>query len=222
MLPRGKEEETLATTSASPSQAQPPEAPEATPAASSPAAMTASISRGAESANDSGRRGADAAPPKTRLLKDVEAEESRYLYKTLYASLDSAADAAVREELTVGDTVRLARKAKEEFVKATTMPLGEKARKCTELMRSFSAKNQQVAYVFIVFSVLMMTMPVLVLLIGMNLIAPWLHVDPTLCGGGLAVFAAMLLMVSYVVYAMMEDAQRGGHNANEVDSKKER
>ncbi|KAK7200852.1 hypothetical protein NESM_000143700 [Novymonas esmeraldas] len=163
-----------------------------------------------------------AAPARrTRLLKDVEAEENRYLYETLYKSLDDTTDTAIREELTVGDTVRLAREAKVEFIKAATMPIGEKAKNCSALLRHFSERqNAQVVYVFIVFSVLMMTMPLVVLLIGMKLIAPWLGADPTTCGGGLAVLTAVILMMAYVAYAIVEDTRRGTADAPVTDSKK--
>lgn len=180
-----------ASASASPPSPRPDESAAASPASAPDAAAPAP------------------APRKTRLLKDVEAEENRYIYETLYKSLDDTTDTAIRDALTVGDTVRLAREAKQEFTKAATMPLGEKAKGCTALLRSFSqAQNQQVAYVFIVFSVLMMTTPVIALLLGMKVIAPWLEADPTLCGGGLAVLTAVTLMTAYVVYAMVEDAQR--------------
>ncbi|CBZ30972.1 conserved hypothetical protein [Leishmania mexicana MHOM/GT/2001/U1103] len=222
MLPPPPSEEGLATPSASPSQAQFTGMPESTTAASS-SRTTAAISQGEGSANDSGTPVITTAPRATRLLKDVEAEENRYLYETLYKSLDDTADTAIREELTVGDTVRFARDAKREFITAATMPLSEKAKNCSALVRSFSQKqNQQVVCVFIVFSVLMMTIPLIVLLIGTRLIAPRLDMDPTLCGGGLAVFAAISLMGSYVVYAMVEEAEFGKQNASEAESKKER
>ncbi|AYU83226.1 hypothetical protein, conserved [Leishmania donovani] len=222
-LPLPPSEAALATPTASCSQAQSTGTPEATPAALPSPRTTATISQREGSAKDSGTPVTAAAPRTTRLLKDVEADESRYLYETLYKSLDETADTAIRDELTVGDTVRFARDAKREFITAATMPLGEKAKNCSALARSFSQKkNQKVAYVFIVFSVLMMTMPVIVLLIGMRLIAPRLDMDPTLCGGGLAVFTAISLTASYVVYAMMEEAQCGKQNASETESKKER
>ena len=55
------------------------------------------------------------APRRMRLLKDVEADENRYIYETLYKSLDDETDKSIRDELTVGDTVRQARVAKKEF-----------------------------------------------------------------------------------------------------------
>ncbi|CAM43636.1 conserved hypothetical protein [Leishmania braziliensis MHOM/BR/75/M2904] len=221
--PLTKEEETLATPSASLPQAHSTETPETTPTASSSPKMTAASSKGEVSANDSGTPTAATAPRETRFLRDAKIEEDRYIYETLYKSLDDTTDTAIRDELTVGDTVRFARNAKREFSKATGMPLGEKAKSCTALVRSFSQKkNQKVAYVFILFSVLIMTLPVIVLFMGMKLVAPWIDMDPTLCGGGLAVFTAMSLMFSYVVFAIMEDAQCGRQNASEAESKKER
>ncbi|KAG5467006.1 hypothetical protein LSCM1_01184 [Leishmania martiniquensis] len=222
MLPLAKNEEALTAASASCAQAQSTETPKATCIASSSPTMTATVSPRAGSASDSGICAGATAPRKTRPLKDVEAEESRHIYETLYASLDGAADAAIRDELSVGDTVRFAHEAKGEFTRATAVPLGEKAKRCTELLHRLSGGNQQVAYVFIVFSVLMLTMPVAALLIGMQVIAPWLGADPTFCGGGLAVFAAMLVMGSYVVYAMMEDAERGRQSPGKGESKKAR
>ncbi|CAG9582777.1 conserved hypothetical protein [Leishmania major strain Friedlin] len=222
-LPPPPSEAALATPTASHSQVQSTGTPEATPAASSSPKPAAIISQREGSANDSGTPVTATAPRTTRFLNDVEAEENRYLYETLYKSLAEPADTAIRDELTVGDTVRFARDAKREFIAAATMPMGEKVKNCSALARSFlQKKNQQVAHVFIVFSVLMTTMPVIVLLIGMRLIAPRLDMDPTLCGGGLAVFTAISLMGSYVVYAMVEEAQCGRQNASETESKKER
>ncbi|GET92940.1 hypothetical protein, conserved [Leishmania tarentolae] len=222
-LPPTEAEKRVATPSTSPSHAQSTEMAEATPAASSSPTTGTAISREEGSANNLGAPVNATLPRTMRFLKDVEVEENRYIYETLYKSLEDTADSVIRDELTVGDTVRFARDAKREFIKAATMPLGEKAKSCSALVRSFSQKeNKQVAYVFIVYSVLMMTMPVIVLLIGMKLIAPRLGMDPTFCGGGLAVFTAMLLMASYVVYAMMEEPQCGKQDASVTESKKER
>ncbi|KAG5492841.1 hypothetical protein JKF63_01421 [Porcisia hertigi] len=209
--------------SASFSYPQPTDIPAATPSASSSPTTTVSISEEEDVTKNSATDVVATAPRATRLLKDVEAEENRYIYETLYMSLDDATDTAVRNEITVEDTVRLARDAKKKFIKATTLPLGEKAKSCSDLMRIFSHReNHQVVYTFCIFSVLMITVPVFILLIGMTLIAPWLDVDATLCGGGLAVFSVMLLMMSYVVFAMVEDAQRGNPVADETETKKGR
>lgn len=149
---------------------------------------------------------AEAAPRKTRLLKDVEAEENKYIYDTLYRSLDDATDTSIHDELTVGDTVRQAREAKKEFLQATALPMKEKMAGCAALVRNLSEeRNKKVAYVFVVYSVLILTLPLIMLMLGLHVIAPMWQLDATYCGGGMAVGTALVLVVSYVVYAVRED-----------------
>lgn len=151
----------------------------------------------------------EAAQPKRRLLKDVQEEENRFLYEALYKSLDDDTDQAIRDDLTVGGTVRQAREAKREFIEATTKPIGVKAKDCGALLRRFSeSQNQKVASVFIIVTFLMFTVPLIVLGVSMKVVAPHVGADPTLCGGLAAVFATVFLMIGYVVYAMVEDANR--------------
>ncbi|KAL7701997.1 hypothetical protein NQL31_000293 [Lotmaria passim] len=146
------------------------------------------------------------APRRMRLLKDVEADENRYIYETLYKSLDDETDKSIRDELTVGDTVRQARVAKKEFLTATSLPMKEKMKGCATLMRSLSEEqNKKVAYVFVVYSVLILTLPLVMLMLGLHVLAPLWGVDPTYCGGGLAVTTALVLVVSYVTHAVRED-----------------
>jgi hypothetical protein len=166
----------------------------------------------------------EAAPRKTRLLKDVEAEENRYLYETLYKSLDDATDTSIRDELTVGDTVRYAREAKQEFLNATSLPIKEKMKGCAALVRNLAEEqNRKVAYVFVVYSVLILTLPLFMLMLGLHVLAPWWQVDATYCGGGLSVGTALVLVVSYVVYAVREDiAEFKRKVAQEAEEKKKK
>ncbi|KPA86511.1 hypothetical protein ABB37_00657 [Leptomonas pyrrhocoris] len=186
-------------------------APSATPS-SSPAEgesrqkPTASPTTGDASPVAATAENAEPAPRTTRLLKDVEAEENRYIYETLYKSLEDETDTNIRDELTVGDTVRQAREAKQEFLKATSLPIKEKMKGCAALMRNLSEeRNKKVAYVFVVYSVLILTLPLIMLMLGIHVLAPRWKVDATYCGGGLAVGTALVLVVSYVVYAVRED-----------------
>lgn len=152
----------------------------------------------------------------------MEAEENRYIYEALYKSLDDDTDTSIRDHLTVGDTVRQAREAKKEFITATTQPVKEKMKGCAALMRNLSEeKNRRVAHVFVVFSALILTLPLVMLMLGMHVFAPWWGVDATFCGGGLAVGSALVLVVSYVVYAVLEDVEDGKRKAQqEVEEKK--
>lgn len=140
---------------------------------------------------------------KTRLLKDVEAEENRIIYEALYQSLDTEEERQVHEELTTGDTLRLSKEAKAQFLKAVTDPMSEKAKACGLLMKQMSSKeNQRVATIFMAFSAAMFTLPVIALFVGMNLVAPRLGYDDVLCGGFLALGTTILIMATYAIYAM--------------------
>ncbi|KPI85781.1 hypothetical protein ABL78_5138 [Leptomonas seymouri] len=165
----------------------------------------------------------ETAPRKTRLLKDVEAEENRYIYETLYKSLDDQTDTNIRDELTVGDTVRQAREAKQKFLNATSLPLTEKMKGCAALVRNLSEeRNKKVAYIFVLYSVLILTLPLIMLMLGLHVLAPWWKVDATYCGGGLAVGTALVLVISYVVYATLEDVRDYKRTAQEEAEKKEK
>lgn len=152
---------------------------------------------------------------KTRLLKDVEAEEKAFLYQSLYRSLDDAADARVRDDFSsTSDILADARRAKAEFLRAAAQPLADKARGCGPLLaRLAEAPNKKVASVFLTVTVAMITLPVIATVVGMQVVAPKLGWDAAGCGGFTGLGTAVLIMVGYVVYAFHEDRGRAGARA---------
>lgn len=176
------------------------------------APVTGSTPAPAATATDS----AQPTAPKTRLLKEVEAEENTLIYNALYCSLDDAADKAIKTDFSdASDIIAESRRAKAEFFAATALPLGRKAQGCGALAgRLGEARNKQVASIFFTVTMMMFTLPVLAAIVGMQVVAPRLQADATLCGGFAGVGVAVLIMIGYTLYALWEDAQRSTEDAS--------
>lgn len=174
---------------------------------SAPSTSTPAEAKPAEEAKDVP---AEKAKPKTRLLKEVEAEENALIYKTLYRSLDDAKDGAIQQDFSdTSDILADARRAKAEFFRATSLPLATKAKGCgTLLNRLGEAKNKKVASVFFAVTMMMFTLPVAAVIVGMQVVAPKMHWDASLCGGFMGLGMAVAIMAGYTIYAFVEDADR--------------
>lgn len=159
----------------------------------------------------------------TRLLKEVEEQENRYIYNSLYKSLEDTTDEQIRGDLGSSDTLQASRAATRQFYDAAGLPLTEKAKRCGVLISQLSQKhNRRVASVFVMVSVLMMTLPVFLLFVGMKIVSPRTGWDSILCGGFLSVGGAVAIMMAYTVYAAVEEIRyNDAVKTKEKDSKKD-
>ncbi|RHW70067.1 hypothetical protein DPX39_090061300 [Trypanosoma brucei equiperdum] len=157
-----------------------------------------------------------------RTLQEEEHREREYIRKELYSSLLNGDNAESGDEPSTKETLRMAKEAREELNRAAFRPLKDKAagfRLFAQNMRM--PHNQRVASVFLLFSVLMLTVPILILLIGMHIVAPFADVDPGTCGGLMAVFSTIVIMTVYVVYSLREAPLAGEAEAINPDKKQD-
>ncbi|ORC92041.1 uncharacterized protein TM35_000042550 [Trypanosoma theileri] len=142
---------------------------------------------------------------KLRDLREIEREENEKIRKLLYTTPLDDDDIAVEEEMNTQDTVRLSREARQEFNKATMRPIKEKMLELRGFMRLLDQpQHKRVVAIFFFTTIAMFTIPILVLLIGMHVIAPLLEVDAGVCGGFMALGSTVIIMGSYVTYALLE------------------
>ncbi|CCW61386.1 unnamed protein product [Phytomonas sp. EM1] len=163
------------------------------------------------------------ARPKTRLLRDVESEENKFIYNALYKSPDDAVNEQIKEALTTSDMLRDMTHSREAFQKAVSMSMSEKSKGCAQLITQLrSPRSQHVVKVFIGFSVAMLTLPIVVLLFGMRYLASWLGMDSVVCGGFASLGCVVVLMASYTIYAFIEDTSPSSFHpvATEAGDKK--
>ncbi|RNF05877.1 hypothetical protein TraAM80_04256 [Trypanosoma rangeli] len=145
------------------------------------------------------------ARPAVRTLQEVEEQEKEQLRKALYYDLLDVETTLLKEELTAEDTMRQAREAREEFTRATMRPMNEKLDGFRGFMRILSkVEHKNVFQVFIITTAAMFTVPIIVLLFGMHVVAPYFGVDSGVCGGFLALSSTLAIMAIYVMYAFLE------------------
>ncbi|CCW68929.1 unnamed protein product [Phytomonas sp. Hart1] len=167
------------------------------------------------------KKDASSIQPKTRLLRDVEAKENQFIYNALYKPLDDAVDEQINQELTTSEMLRQMDLSREDFRRAISMPISEKSKGCALLFTQLqSAHSQRVINVFIGFSIVMFTFPILVLLFGMYYIAPLLGINPVVCGGFASLVSVVALMICYTIYAFMEDTSTSSSHSEVGDKKK--
>ncbi|KEG11373.1 hypothetical protein DQ04_02691060 [Trypanosoma grayi] len=140
-----------------------------------------------------------------RSLREAELQETELIRKMLYTSpLDEESTDATKEE-TTHDTVRLSREARDEFVKAAMRPMKEKVAEFRGFVELLGRpQNGRVVGVFLITTAVMFTIPIIVLLIGMHLVAPAIGADAGVCGGFMALGSTVIIMASYVIYAFVE------------------
>nr|CCC93028.1 conserved hypothetical protein [Trypanosoma congolense IL3000] len=151
---------------------------------------------------------AEGRPPSAASAQDVHKEmlkEQEYIRRELYGSILDDNRRGSDGEITLSDTVRLAKEAREELTRAALRPINEKMTG----FRAFTADlkepcNKAVLSLFLFTTALMFTLPIVALLIGMHVVAPIVGWDDGACGGLMAVVTTVFIMAGYVVYSLRE------------------
>ncbi|KAH9601750.1 hypothetical protein LSM04_006973 [Trypanosoma melophagium] len=157
-----------------------------------------------------------------RDLREVEKEENEMIRKLLYTTPLDDDDIAVEEAMNTLDTVRLSREAREEFNKATMRPIKEKMLGLRSFLNLLDQpQHKSVVAVFFIATFAMFTIPILVLLVGMHIIAPLLEVNAGVCGGFMALGSTIIIMGSYVTYALLEPVPDTLEREDHKDEKKD-
>lgn len=168
--------------------------------------------RGSHSTNSAEEKASQAPSqssqsPSTVPLKDVTKKENEYIYKTLYASTSEDGEESIGE---------LKKKLEKEFNEERKIfydklsgTAGEKAAQCRHLLCVLSLpENKKVFTALVVFSAMMFTLPVAVLLATMRA-ANYFGWDSTLVGGFASLGTVISIMGGYALYAFLEPIGEG-------------
>lgn len=151
--------------------------------------------------------------PRTRLLKDVEAEENKTLHDQLYKSMFEPNSTSLMDDITSNmndaaaenELIRQMNEIRESVSRAVIIPVAQKRQQFFNLLFQLNYKeNSHVARAFFWFTAAMITLPLIAMLIGHYIIAPHWNVDPTIAAGFTAVGTTVFIQMSYVMYALVE------------------
>ncbi|KAF8299197.1 hypothetical protein TcYC6_0070430 [Trypanosoma cruzi] len=146
-----------------------------------------------------------AAHSGVRTLRELEEQEKEQLRRALYTDPLAEESRALEEKLATEDTANQAREARKEFTQATMRPMSEKMKGFRGFMCLLgSVQSKNVVDVFIFTTAAMFTIPIVVLLFGMHVVAPYFGADSGVCGGFMALGSTIAIMAMYVIYAFWE------------------